>query len=112
VHTEYQFQCYKPINPDLSASSTNTNDNTNAITDARIHIKKNFFTSVLLNIFLGPSFATPIPNIAATFNCTNDVGIPLVSDANSSRLAEIKAIIPASNFPNRMISLPVFRQIL
>ena len=84
----------------------------NEIVGAIIHIMKNFFTSVFLKIFFGPSLATPIPRIAATFNCTNEVGIPLVTEASRSNVAETKAIIPASNLPNNTISLPVLFRIL
>lgn len=98
--------------PNLSAKKVNKRDNENAITGAIIHIRKNFLTSVFLKIFLAPSFATPIPKIAATFNCTSDEGIPLVKEANNNKLADTNAIIAASNFPNRTISFPVFCKIL
>ena len=50
----------------------------NAIVGEIIHIRKNFLTSVFLKIFFEPNLATPIPKIAATFNWTRDVGIPLL----------------------------------
>ena len=87
-------------------------DKKKEIIGAIIHIVKKRFTCVFLNIFLCPILATPIPNIAATFTCTKEVGIPLMSDARSSKLPDIKAIITASNLPKRIISLPVFFNIL
>ena len=69
-----------------------------------ITITKNLLTSVFLKIFLKPSLATPIPNIAPTFNCTKEVGMPLNNEADKSREAERKAIITASKRPNSTIS--------
>ena len=100
------------MNPNLSAKNINNKHRENEMVGAIIHIRKNFFTSVFLKIFFGPSLATPIPRIAATFNCTNDVGMPFVTEASKSKEAETKAIIPASNFPNKTISLPVLFRIL
>ena len=88
------------------------NDKTNEIIGAIIHIPKKRLTCVFLKIFLCPILATPIPNIAATFTCTKEVGIPLNTDANNNKLPDIKAIITASNLPNKTISLPVLRNIL
>ena len=85
------------------------NDKTNEIIGAIIHIPKKRLTCVFLKIFLCPILATPIPNIAATFTCTKEVGIPLNTDANNNKLPDIKAIITASNLPNKTISLPVLR---
>lgn len=98
--------------PYLSAKYVRNNDNENAIIGAITHIKKNFLTAVFLKMFLAPNFATPIPKIAATFNWTNEEGIPFVIEANSNKLADTKAIITASNFPNNTISFPVFFTIL
>ena len=78
----------------------------------RLTTKKNRLTSVFLKIFLVMSFATPIPNIAATFNWTNEAGIPIVSDANIKKLAGTKAIITASNLPYNIISFSVFFTII
>jgi len=99
------------MNPYLSAMNISRIDSVKATSGAIIHITKNLRTSVFLKMCLGPSFATPIPKIAATFTWTNEVGIPFVSDANSNKLADTKAMITASNFPNRTISLPVFSSI-
>lgn len=95
-----------------SARKVNKSESPKDIVGAISHIKKNLFTSVFLKIFLNPSFATPMPRIAATFNCTSEVGMPLTRDAVKRREAEIKAITTASILPNRKISLPVFFTIL
>ena len=82
----FQEPCTKRnsyIIPHLSARKTSNKVRLNAIIGAIIHIKKNLLTLVFLKIFLVPNLATPIPNIAATFNCTNDVGIPCVIEANN-----------------------------
>ena len=50
--------------------------------------------------------------MAATFSWTNEEGIPFVIDANSNKLDDTKAIIAASNLPNKTISFPVFFTIL
>ena len=76
------------------------------------HMIKNLLTCVFLKIFFVPNLATPIPSMAATFNCTRDVGIPLVKDANNNRLADTNPMITASNRPNNTISFPVFFTIL
>lgn len=74
-------------------------------------MKKNLFTAVFLKMFFEPSFATPNPMMPATFNCTRDEGMPLVTEASINKLAVTNAIKMASNFPNKIISFPVFCKI-
>jgi hypothetical protein len=96
----------------LSARYTRNNDKEKAIIGANIHIKKNLITSVFLRIFFAPNLAIPIPIIAATLSCTNEVGIPFSREAIKSNEADIKAIIAASILPKSIISFPVFLRIL
>lgn len=56
---------------------------------------KKRFTVLLLKVFLNPFLLILKAIKAAPFNCTNDVGIPLVMEANKSKLAVIIAIIVA-----------------
>lgn len=75
------------------------------------HIIKKRFTSVFLKIFLAPRRATPMPMIAPAFNCTNDVGIPLVTDAKSKSVAVTNEMM-ASKGPKRNKPFPVLFSVL
>ena len=88
----------------MSAKYINKRDNKNEITGATSHIIKNLLTEVFLKIFLKPSFATPIPIIAPTFNCTSEVGMPFVNDANKSKLAETNRLIQTSRRLDKLIA--------
>src|SRR5690554_5960681 len=69
---------------------------------------KNRFTVLLLKVFLNPFLLILKAIKAAPFNCTNEVGIPFVTEANKSKLATIIAITVALNGDTSTISFPVF----
>ncbi|MBA7516570.1 hypothetical protein ES705_08618 [subsurface metagenome] len=54
-----------------------------------------------------PTLKIPNPMIAAVFNCTSEVGIPLVIDANSNKLAVTIEIRVAPKEPKSIIPFPV-----
>ena len=94
--------------PFTSAVQVSKIEMENEMMGAITQTMKNLLTSVFLKMFFAPNLATPIPSMAPTFSCTNDVGTPLVTEAIKRRLAVTKAMIMASIFPNRIISFPVF----
>lgn len=54
---------------------------------------KNRLTVLFLKVFLNPFLLILKAMNAAPFNCTKEVGIPLVTEANKSKLAVISAMI-------------------
>jgi hypothetical protein len=68
---------------------------------------KNKRTVLFLNVCLKPVLLILNAIKAAPFNCTREVGIPLVTDASNKRLATIIAIMVAYTGLTLTMSLPV-----